>query len=95
MMFISVDKFLALHLKLRYRIVVTLKRSIVVVLLVRGIALPWALSYNWYTKVYFRLILSIMPWCLVISSLALIKIHLVLRQPRENFQNQTQIESLR
>ena len=95
MMSISVDKFLALHLKLRYRAVVTLKRSLFLVVLIRLIALPWSLTYIWYSKLYFLLILSIMPLCLVISSLAFIKIHLVLRQQKRRFQNQTQIESLR
>lgn len=95
MMFISVDKFLALHLKLRYKTVVTRNRSIFLVLLVRGVALPWAISYVLYTKLYFLLIILIMPWCLIISSLAFIKIHLVLRRQRRNFQNQTQTESSR
>lgn len=95
MMFISVDKFLALHLKLRYRIVVTLKRSILVVVLVRLVALPWSLSYIWFSEVYFMLILSIMPWCLLISSLAFIKIHRILRRQKRTYQNETQLESVR
>lgn len=95
MMFISVDKFLAVHLKLRYRTVVTRNRSLFLVLFIRCIALPWALSYIWFTKVYFLLILSIMPWCLIISSMAFIKIHLVLRRQRRHFRNQTHTESSR
>ena len=95
MMFISVDKFLALHLKLRYRIVVTLKRSILVVVLARLVALPWSLSYIWFSEVYFMLILSIMPWCLLISSLAFIKIHRILRRQKRTYQDETQLESVR
>ena len=94
MMFISVDKFLALHLKLRYRTVVTLKRSVILVVLIRLVALPWSLSYIRFSNVYFLLILLIMPLCLVISSFAFIKIHLVLRRQKRTFQNQTQVESL-
>ena len=95
MMFISLDRFMALHLKLRYRKVVTLKRPLLVVVLVRLTALPWALSLVWNSKVYFLLILSIMPVCLVISSLSFTKIYLVLRRQKRNLQNPMQQESVR
>ena len=95
MMFISLDRFMALHLKLRYRTVVTLKRSLFVVVLVRLVALPWSLSFIRSPKVYFLLILSTMPICIVISSLAFIKIYLALRRQQRNFQSPTQLESVR
>lgn len=95
MMFISLDRFMGLHLKLRYRTVVTLKRSLFVVVLVRLVALPWSLSFIRSAKVYFLLILSTMPICIVISSLAFIKIYLALRRQQRNFQSPTQLESVR
>lgn len=95
MMFISIDKFLKLHLKLRYRIVVTLKRSVLVVALVRLVALPWPLSYTWFSEVYFMLILLIMPCCLLVSSLAFIKLYIVLRRQKRTCQNETQLEFAR
>lgn len=42
---ISLDKLMALHLKLRYRTVVTYKRSFVVVAVVWVISIPWSVSY--------------------------------------------------
>ena len=95
MMLISLDRFLALHLKMRYRNTVTLKRALFVAVLVRLMALPWGLSFMWNSSVYFMLILSIMPVCLIVSSLAFIKIYLVLRRQQRNFKNPTQLESVR
>lgn len=78
-MFISLDRFMALHLKLRYRTVVTLKRCLFIAVLVRLVALLWGLTFIWMHKVYSLLMLTILPICLVISSLSFIKIYLILR----------------
>lgn len=94
-MFISLDRFMALHLKLRYRTVVTLKRCLFIAVLVRLVALPWGLTFIWMHKVYFLLILTILPICLVISSLSFIKIYLILRRKQKFFKTPAQHKSLR
>ena len=94
-MFISLDRFMALHLKLRYRTVVTLKRCLFIAVLVRLVALPWGLTFIWMHKVYFLLILTILPICLVISSLSFIKIYLILRRKQKCFKTPAQHKSLR
>ena len=94
-MFISLDRFMALHFKLRYRTVVTLKRCLFIAILVRLVALPWGLTFIWMHKVYFLLILTILPICLVISSLSFIKIYFILRRKQKCFKNPAQHKSLR
>ena len=94
-MFISLDRFMVLHLKLRYRTVVTRKRSLFIAVVVRLVALPWGLTFIWMHKAYFLLIQTILPICLVISSLPFIKIYFILRRKQKCFKNPAQHKSLR
>ena len=87
---ISVDRLLALLLRLRYRRIVTLKRTRVMV------AMAWVLqafvgtmffwvhfAFLWYGYVY-------MTVCIVTSTFSYTKIYFTLRQHRAEIQNQIQ-----
>lgn len=80
MVLISLDKFMALHLKLRYRTVVTYKRSFVVVAVVWVISIPWSASYLIRPLLYFFLVLTIIPLSFLVTSIVFIKIYTVLRR---------------
>lgn len=89
MVLISLDKFMALHLKLRYRTVVTYKRSFVVVAVVWVISIPWSASYLIRPRLYFFLVLTIIPLSFLVTSFVFIKIYTVLRRQ----QIQTRVHS--
>lgn len=82
MVLISLDKFMALHLKLRYRTVVTYKRSFAIVALIWAISIPWSASYLLRPRLYFLLVLIIIPFSFLITSIVFIKIYTVLRRQR-------------
>ena len=56
MVLISLDKFMALHLKLRYRTVVTYKRYLIVVGIIWTMSIPWSTSYLIRPRLYFLLV---------------------------------------
>ena len=82
----SMDKFLALSLRLRYRSVVTFKRVMVVVSLIWLIAVPWAMTWLWKPNVYLLLVLTIIPLCIIFSTLAFVKIWIILRHQQSRLQ---------
>ena len=82
MMAISVDKCMAAQLKLRYRIVVTEIRSILVVGSIWIFAIPWAVSFFVSLPVYCMFVLTIIPVCFSISFIAFAKIRFVLHRQR-------------
>lgn len=79
-MLISIDKCMAVQLKLRYRIVVTRKRSILAVSFIWVCAIPWAISFFVSLQVYGIFIVTIIPMCFSISLAAFAKIRFVLRR---------------
>lgn len=82
MVLISLDKYMALHLKLRYRMAVTDKRSFAVVAFIWSIAIPWSASYLIRPRLYFPLVLIITPFSFLVTSIVFIKIYTVLRRQR-------------
>lgn len=86
MMAISIDKCMAAQLKMRYRIVVTEKRSILVVSSIWMFAIPWAVSFFVRVQVYCIFVLTVIPVCFSISFIAFTKIRFVLRRQRTRLQ---------
>lgn len=82
MVLISLDKFMALHLKLRYRTVVTYKRYLIVVGIIWTMSIPWSASYLIRPRLYFLLVLFIIPASFLITSIVFIKIYTALRHQR-------------
>ena len=80
MMLISLDKCLAAQLKLRYRIVVTRKRTILAVSFIWAFAIPLAISFFVNVRVYGIFVITIIPACFSVSLAAFAKIRLVLRR---------------
>lgn len=82
MMVISIDKCMAAQLKLRYRIVVTEIRSILIVGSIWTLAIPWAISFFVSLQAYCMLVLTVIPVCFSVSFIAFAKIRLVLHRQR-------------
>lgn len=82
MMAISIDKCMAAQLKLRYRIVVTEKRSIRVVALIWVLAIPWAISFFVSLPTYCVSVLIVIPVCFLCCFIAFAKIRFVLQRQR-------------
>ena len=87
---ISVDRLLALLLGLRYRQVVTLKRTYMIV--ITSWILPTIISttYFWNFLIALRLIVIVILLCLVTSIFSYSKIFLTLRDLQTHVQNQPQ-----
>lgn len=80
MVFISLDKFLALYLKLRYRRVVTFKRVFIVVTIIWTISFPWSAAFLLHSKVYFLLVMIIIPLSFLATLVVFIQIYTVLHR---------------
>lgn len=94
MVFISLDKFMALHLKLRYRAVVTYRRSFVVVVIIWTISIPWSASYLIRPRLYFILVLIIIPLSFLVTSIVFIKIYTVLRRQQNQLSAHSGMDSM-
>lgn len=83
---ISFDRFLALYLRQRYRVVVTQKRALVLTLVNGIIAVIYGLTGMLNRKAYYVLGIILGPLFLVIASLNFVNINrLVRRHQRRNF----------
>ena len=89
MVFISLDKFMALHLKMRYRTVVTSKRSIALVAITWTLSLPWSASYLFTPRLYFVLVLIIIPFSFLVTSIVFAKIYSTLRRQQDRLSVQS------
>lgn len=83
---ISVDRFLALQLGLKYRQVVTLKRTYMTMTAFWFVAVLGAAAYFWNYRIAFYLINTGLPVCLIVSVFSYAKIFLTLRH------RQTQVQ---
>ena len=83
---ISVDRLLALLLGLRYRQVVTLKRTYLIVITFWGVSTLFSMMYFWNPLITFRYGSIFISLCLVTSIISYTKIFLNLR----HHQNQVQ-----
>ena len=84
---ISVDRLLALLLRLRYRHFVTLRRVRVVIICSWLLTVSYALSRKWREDVTFKLASVVLTLSLVISIFCYTKIHLKLRHYQAQVQN--------
>ena len=89
---ISVDRLLALLLGLRYRQVVTLKRTYVIVVMFWFISTVASISYLLNRAVIFWYSLILISLCLVTSIASYTKIFLKLRHPQIHVQGHAQLE---
>ena len=87
---ISVDRLLALLLGLRYRLVVTLKRSYVTVIVVWVVSIVRSSVFFWNNIASMWNIYILIPPCLVISIYSYTKIYLTLRHHQNQIQNNAQ-----
>ena len=94
MVFISLDKFMALHLKLRYRAVVTYKRALIVVAIIWMISIPWSASYLFLPRLYYLLVISIIPLSFFITSVVFIQIYTVLRRQQNQLMAHSRKDSI-
>ena len=83
---LSVDRLLALLLGLRYRQVVTLKRTYVIVITFWAVSTLFSMMYFWNPFITLRYATLVIPLCLVTSIISYTKIFVKLRR----HQNQTQ-----
>ena len=86
MMAISIDKCMAAQLKLRYRIVVTEKRSILVVGFIWVFAIPWTICFFFSLPTYSMFVVTVIPVCFSGSFIAFAKIRYVLQRQRTRLQ---------
>ena len=87
---ISLDRLLALHLGLRYRRIVTLKRArflVVFLWLSNGIT---ALMFNFSYFITVGIMCIVLFWCLIISTFSYTKIHITLCQHQSQVDDNVQ-----
>ena len=89
---ISVDRLLALLLGLRYRQVVTLKRTYVIVVMIWFTSTVASISYLLNRGITFWFSLILISLCLVTSIASYTKIFLKLRHPQIHVQGHAQLE---
>ena len=87
---ISVDRLLALLLGLRYRQVVTLKRTYMIVSAFWIVSAVFSTSYFWNFLVTMRYITVVISLCLVSSIISYTKIFFTLRHRQAQLQDQAQ-----
>ena len=87
---ISVDRLLALLLGLRYRQVVTLKRTYMIVIALWVLPAAIITTFFWNFLITLLLIVIAESLCLVTSTIAYTKIFLTLRRRRVQLQHQSQ-----
>ena len=87
---ISVDRLLALLLRLRYRQVVTLKRTYMIVITFWILPTIVSTTYFWNFLITLRSIVIVILLCLVTSIFSYTKIFLTLRDLQTHVQNQPQ-----
>ena len=87
---ISVDRLLALLLGLRYRQVVTLKRTYMIVITFWIVSAVFSTSYFWNFLVTLRYITVVISLCLVSSIISYTKIFFTLRHRQAQLQDQAQ-----
>ena len=87
---ISVDRLLALLLGLRYRQVVTLARTYVIVITFWVVSAVFSTAYFWNLFIVLLFIVVVVSLCLVTSTVSYTKIYLVLRHLQAQVQDQTQ-----
>jgi len=87
---ISVDRLLALLLGLRYRQVVTLKRTFVIVITFWVVSAVFSTAYFWNLFIILSFIVVVVPLSLVTSIISYTKIFLTLRHHQAQLQDQTQ-----
>ena len=80
---ISVDRFLALYLRQRYRVVVTRKRALVLTLALSFIAAAYGLTGMLNRKAYYVLGIILGPFFLAVTSLNFININRLIRRHRQ------------
>ena len=92
MTLISIDRFLAIHLCMKYRLIVTTKRTILVSLLLGIVAAVWALTVVFSPKSPYILSMFVVPVCLVTTSFNYLNINRILKKQQNKFQfNSTSI----
>lgn len=89
MVFISLDKFMALHLKLRYRSVVTYKRAIILAAIIWTISFPRSTSYLFHPRLYFLMVLLMIPLSFLVTSVVFAKIYTALRRQQDRLSVQS------
>ena len=87
---ISVDRLLALLLGLRYRQVVTLKRTYTTVITCGLVSAAFSTTYFWNSLIILWSIVIVISLCLATSIFAYTKIFLTLRRHQTHVQDQTQ-----
>ena len=87
---VSVDRYLAIHLHLRYQELVTVRRTIQLLLVLWLTATFIALSLLWKASITFFAALAVIIVCLFITSASYIKIFLVVRNHKKRIEDQTQ-----
>jgi len=87
---ISVDRLLALLLGLRYRQVVTVKRTFVIVITLWDIAVVFSAMWFWSPMITIWYGIIGIPLCLVISIFSYTKIFLTLRRQNTHIHNHVQ-----
>lgn len=77
---ISVDRLLALHLRIKYQATITLKRTLVVLALIWVSGGLWAKSWKKNQEVYSIFSIIYIPVCFLVAFLSYFKIYLALRK---------------
>ena len=77
---VSVDRFLAVYLRMKYRVLVTVKRVMMTVGVMLLAAFLLAIAYVFNMSSYYHLINVIIPLCLILTALSYFKISRMLSQ---------------
>ena len=86
-MALSVDRFLAIHLHLRYHELVTHQRVVSAVISIWALSASFSLARFWIPKsVFFLLFIIIVLFCLLTTTLLYCKIYLAVRRHREQIE---------
>lgn len=87
MTLISIDRFLAICLCMKYKLVVTTKRTIAVTIVLAMTALAWSVLVIFSKKSRYVFSMFLMPACLFITSFNYLNIIRILKKQQKKFRN--------
>ena len=88
---LTADRFLAIHLHLRYQELVTQRRVVAVVILIWLLSAVFSPLWLWNPKMYSTVIGTIPTVCLILTTFSYCKIYLAVRRHTNQLINQIQV----
>ena len=91
---IAFDRFLVLHLRLRYHTLVTLKKVVIVLVLVWALVFSGTLFIIYDSRIFNIVLLMALAVCLPLTTFSYLKIYLTLRRHDKTIREQSPLENV-